>query len=291
MLKMTQQITNKKYPLISIIIAVYNGEKTLQRCIDSVFNQTYPHKELIIIDGGSTDGTVDILRTNNDKIAYWESKSDRGIYHAWNKALDHVLGDWICFLGSDDYFWKPNVLERMGGHLVEATSAGIRVVYGQVAVVTEQGEVLFVDGKPWEDVQKRFLQMMTIPHQSVMHHRSLFDLYGKFDESFRIAGDYEFLLRELKMKKAEFVPNIIVTGMQRGGVSANPINYPQCFKEFARARRKNKVKIAIPIQWIWSYIKAVGRVFLTRLIGDKGVGYSVDFYRLLTGRTSYWTKV
>lgn len=81
---------NRK-PLISVIVAVYNGEKTLQHCIDSVSNQAYPHKELIIIDGGSTDGTVDILRADNDKIAYWESEPDKGIYHAWNKALDHVM--------------------------------------------------------------------------------------------------------------------------------------------------------------------------------------------------------
>ena len=91
-------------PVTSVIVAVYNGAKTLQRCIDSVSNQTYPHKELIIIDGGSADGTVDILRANNDKIAYWKFKPDRGIYHAWNKALEHVQGAWIYFLGSEIIF-------------------------------------------------------------------------------------------------------------------------------------------------------------------------------------------
>lgn len=90
-------------PVTSVIVAVYNGAKTLQRCIDSVSNQTYPQKELIIIDGGSADGTVDILRVNNDKIAYWKFKPDRGIYHAWNKALDHVQGAWI-------YFWGQRLL-------------------------------------------------------------------------------------------------------------------------------------------------------------------------------------
>ena len=287
---MTQQTTNKKYPLISIIVAVYNGEKTLQRCIDSVSNQTYPHKELIIIDGGSTDGTVDILQTNNDKITYWKSEPDNGIYHAWNKALDHIKGDWIYFLGSDDYLWKSDVLEYMRDYLVKATATGVRVVYGQVAVVTEQEKVLCVVGKPWDEVQKRFLQIMTIPHQGVMHHRSLFDLYGKFDESFQIAGDYEFLLRELKAKKAEFMSDIIVTGMQRGGVSANPINHLRFLKELARARRKNKIKITVPMQWIWSYVKVVVRVFLARLIGYKCAGYLADFCRLLAGRPRYWTR-
>jgi glycosyltransferase involved in cell wall biosynthesis len=277
-------------PLISVIVAVFNGEKTLQRCIDSVADQTYPHKELVIVDGGSTDGTVDILRTNSDKIAYWESEPDRGIYHAWNKALKHVRGDWICFLGSDDYFWKPDVLEQIKGHLIEAASAAIRVVYGQVAVVTEQDEVLIVAGKPWGNVQRRFLQMMTVPHQGVMHHRSLFELHGKFDDSFQIVGDYEFLLRELKTNRAEFVSNVIVAGMRRGGVSANPTNYIQSLKEFARARRKNKVRVMIPLQWIWSYVKAVGHILSIWLFGRKAHGRVADFYRTLTGQTRYWTK-
>lgn len=281
----------KQEPLISVIVAVFNGKKTLQRCIDSVAGQTYPHKELIIMDGGSTDGTVDILQANSDKIAHWDSKPDRGIYHAWNKALDHAKGDWVCFLGADDYFWEPDVLEHMRGYLVKAVSAGIRVVYGQVVIVTEQGEVLFIDGRPWKEVYKRFLQEMTLPHQGAMHHKNLFELHGKFDESFQIAGDYEFLLRELKVKKAEFTPNVVVTGMQRGGVSANPANRIQALKEFARARRKNKVRMVFPIQWTWSYVKAVGRVFLTRLVGDKGVGYVADFYRRLTGRPRYWTRI
>lgn len=73
--------------LISVIVATFNNEGTLQQCIDSVAGQTYPHKELIVIDGGSSDGTVEPLKANKEKIAYWVSEPDRGIYQAWNKAL------------------------------------------------------------------------------------------------------------------------------------------------------------------------------------------------------------
>src|SRR5665647_574950 len=104
-------------PLITIIVAVYNGAKTLQRCVDSVSDQTYLNKELIIIDGGSKDGTIDILMANNDKITYWQSEPDSGIYNAWNKALGHANGDWIYFLGSDDYLWKSNVFEEIIPHM------------------------------------------------------------------------------------------------------------------------------------------------------------------------------
>ena len=105
-------------PLISVVIAVYNGKATLQQCLDSVTQQTYSHVELIVIDGGSTDGTVDLIRANAQKIAYWISEPDRGIYNAWNKALAQAKGDWICFLGADDYLWNAQVIERMAEQLV-----------------------------------------------------------------------------------------------------------------------------------------------------------------------------
>ena len=99
-------------PFFSIIVAVLNGENTLEKCIESVNNQSFPHKELIIFDGKSTDRTVEILKNSEKKIAYWESKTDRGIYHAFNTAIRHAKGDWIYFLGSDDtFFFRPRCLK------------------------------------------------------------------------------------------------------------------------------------------------------------------------------------
>ena len=95
-------MSQKPPPMISVIVAVYNGQATLKQCLDSVTQQTYENTELIVIDGGSTDGTVDLLRANQEKIAYWISEPDRGIYNAWNKALTQARGDWICFLRSEE---------------------------------------------------------------------------------------------------------------------------------------------------------------------------------------------
>ena len=119
--------------LITVILAVLNASNTLERCLQSILKQTYQHKEIILVDGGSTDGTLSILDAYGDKLTYWESKPDRGIYHAWNKALKHARGDWICFLGADDYFWSNNVLADLAPHLIRATNSGIRIVYGQAA--------------------------------------------------------------------------------------------------------------------------------------------------------------
>ncbi len=262
-------------PLISVIVAVYNGAKTLQRCIDSVSDQTYPNKELIIIDGGSTDGTIDIIRSNQDKIAYWRSEPDNGIYNAWNKALGHTTGDWICFLGSDDYLWKRSVFEEIMPHMIRAGSQNIRLVYGQIARVTENNEISCIEGDVWEYTWRGIIidGISTFAHQGMFHHRSLFEIYGMFDESYKIAGDYELLIRAFKKgENAIFVHGLIVTGMQTGGITSNCV---KLVKETARARQKNRLKV-ITIPWLISYAWAICFPFLNYLIGGKYVRYLVN---------------
>ena len=211
-------MNDRPAPLISIIVAVFNGKATLQQCIDSVAQQTWPNRELIVIDGGSTDGTVELLNANREKIAYWISEPDRGIFNAWNKGLAHANGEWICFLGADDHLWDARVLERIAAQL-DRIPPGIRVAYGQIMMLGAEGQQLYTVGAPWEEAGELFKQYMSIPHPAVMHRKSLFERHGKFDESFHIAGDYEFLLRELKTGVAVFIPDIIVIGMRAGGIS------------------------------------------------------------------------
>ncbi|MEI6611112.1 MAG: glycosyltransferase, partial [Deltaproteobacteria bacterium] len=144
-------------PSISIIVAVFNGVKTLQQCIDSVAQQSYANKELIIIDGGSKDGTLNLLKTNGKQISYWISEPDSGIYNAWNKGLVQAKGEWICFLGADDYFWDLQVLERVLEQL-EKLPPMIRVAYSQVMIVNEFGQGLYRIGEPWQKVKNNFNQ-------------------------------------------------------------------------------------------------------------------------------------
>ncbi|MGZ5077143.1 MAG: glycosyltransferase family 2 protein, partial [Methylobacter sp.] len=221
-------------PLISVIVAVFNGAKTLQQCIDSVAQQTYVNKELIIIDGGSKDGTADLLEANRDKLGYWVSEPDNGIYNAWNKGLAQAKGEWICFVGADDFFWDPQALERMASALT-AIPAEIRVAYGQIMLLNNDGENLYPIGEPWQQAKERFKQVMSIPHPGLMHRRSLFERHGNFDESFRIGGDYELLLRELKEADAVFVPDLIMVGMRQGGISSSPANSIESMWDIRRA--------------------------------------------------------
>ncbi len=274
-------------PVISVVVAVLNGARTLKRCIDSVLEQRYPHKELIVIDGASTDGTVKILQKQAEQLAYWESGTDRGICHAWNKALVHIHGEWVCFLGADDFFWDNATLTRVVQHLAGAYPT-TQVVYGQVALLAPDGRVLEIRGKPWLRARGPFLQGLpawSLPHQGVFHHRSLFQDTGLFDESFRFAGDFELQLRTLRDRQPLFVPNVIMAGMEYGGVSTNPQNGVEVLREVARARKMHHVQ-GLPLLWYWEYSKAKTRSWLAREFGEGAANHVTNFYRRLMGRQS-----
>ena len=268
-------------PLITVIVSVYNGVKTLQQCIDSVFNQTYANKELIVIDGGSTDGSAELINANSGAINYWISEPDRGIYSAWNKGLARASGEWICFIGSDDFLWSDDVLQRLALTLSQAP-AGINVAYGQIMLLNQSGGELFRIGAPWAQVKTRFKQLMSLPHPAVMHRKSLFAQHGNFDETYRIAGDYEMLLRELISKEALFVPDVVVTGMRQGGISSNPSNNVSALNEVRAAQRKNGLQTP---GWHWrlTVVRAYVGLILSKLLGIKNTRMLLNAARRVIG--------
>lgn len=275
-------------PIISIIVAVFNGKATLQQCIDSVAQQSYPNKELIVIDGGSIDGSVEILKANQQEISYWISEPDSGIYNAWNKGVAQAKGEWIYFLGSDDYFWDPQALERVAQRLKNIPDS-IRISYGQVMVVNAHGEPLCLTGEPWQNVKERFRQVMCLPHQGVMHRRSLFEQYGKFDESFRIAGDYEFLLRELRYADAFFIQDCIVAAMRVGGIGSTHANSWLMLRETRRASRIHGQRLPGRFFLRSMAIEFVRRV-LWKVLGERSAKKFLDQRRRIRGLPPYWTS-
>ena len=279
----------RKQPSISIIVAVYNGAQTLQQCISSVASQTYSNKELIVIDGCSKDGTTELLDANQKNLTYWISEPDRGIYDAWNKGLKHATGDWILFLGADDYLYNERVLEVLVPFLQNLPST-VHVAYGQVLIVNKAGEALYAIGQSWPTIKKKFRQVMCIPHTGAMHHRSLFEQHGNFDDSYRIAGDYEFLLRELKHTDAFFIQDCIVAAMRVGGVGSDPSNGIQIMRETRRAAYTHGM--ALPgAYWVMAVMNIYFRSTLWAFLGDKYSKKLLDFARRVVKRKpAYWTK-
>ncbi|MDG4476043.1 glycosyltransferase family 2 protein [Thiovibrio frasassiensis] len=282
-------MSDKSPPLISIIVAVFNGVDALQQCIDSVATQTYLNKELIVIDGGSEDGTVAIIEASREKIDYWVSEVDGGVYNAWNKGLSKAKGEWICFLGADDYLLGTEVLAQISARL-EKIPQSIRVVYAQIMLLSAGGEALFPVGEPWEKMKVRFRQGLCLPHQGVMHRRSLFEQNGKFDESFRIGGDYELMLRELKTANAVFIPDIIPTAMRQGGLSSNPSSSIQAMRDVRRAQKMHGQYFP-GFFWLMAMMRVYVRLVLWDSIGERPTRKIFDLGRRIKGLPPYWTRI
>ena len=267
---------------ISVVIAVRNGAATLQRCLDSIFEQTYRDIEIIVIDGGSTDRTRTVLEDNALRIAFWQSEPDRGICNAWNKALGHVAGQWLLFLGADDRLKNPDVIDRARRALDDA-SGHVRVVYAMVDILDAEANVRYTRGRPWPEARQSFRRHMAIPHQGTFHHWSLFDEHGMFDESFRISGDYEFLLRELLDHDALFIPDLVLVEMGAGGLSDRPENLLSMTREFQRARRMHG--LAPRFEWL-SLSVARARIYgvIVRALGPRVAKDLALAVRLITHR-------
>ena len=130
----TKKSTDEK-PLISVVTVVYNGEATLEQTILSVVSQTYENVEYIIVDGGSKDGTIDIIKKYECKIDYWQSEPDRGIYDAMNKGIGLAIGEWIYIIGADDFFVDENVINELSDLFIGSYD----VISGTVWAVNSKG--------------------------------------------------------------------------------------------------------------------------------------------------------
>lgn len=219
---------NKK---ISVIIAVFNGVKTLEKCLTSCFEQSHP-LEIIVIDGASSDGSLEIIKKFSHKINYWISEPDTGIYSAWNKALEKATGEWICFLGCDDWWCSSDSLKEISEH---ALFPEFNFVSGKMYVVDNQGQIIQSCGGKLNC--KTLYKGMRIAHVGSLHHRSLFECYGFFDETYKIAGDFDFFVRASQSIRAEFIDkNLVYVG--NAGVSRNKMFL--AVKEACKALSQNQ---------------------------------------------------
>jgi glycosyltransferase involved in cell wall biosynthesis len=248
-------------PLISVITVCFNGAEFITQTIQSVLSQTYPRIEYIVIDGGSTDGTVEIIQKYASRLAYWHSKTDRGLAHAFNLGLAQAHGQWILFLHADDFFLEPSVVQKMMPYLIARQEAD--VVFGETILMVRQEELRpaplrKIYGHPWRWQEFRWFD--TIPHPSAFTNRRYLERAGEFKETLGIALDYELYLRKGKALRAHYIP-IAVSGMREGGVSGK--NLLRTFRESRMAQQSTK---ALPLWLAWmNFFWQIGRFYLGRL--------------------------
>ena len=220
----------KSLPDVSIITAAFNRVATLEHCLLSVGSQRHVSVEHIVIDGGSTDGSLEVLRNWSDRLAAWVSEPDAGIADAMNKGLQRATGDWILFLHADDELLAPDSLAHVLAVLkgTEAAIAGFPIRFGQ----REGSRIINPRGaSAWLRLKTGML------HQGTFIRRSVFDLVGLHDTSLRIAMDYDFFLRAWLQDVpfatfAEPVPTL----MRDSGISSRK-DWPNLSKRFLEERR------------------------------------------------------
>lgn len=184
---------------ISVITVNYNDAEGLRRTFESVAKQTYHNIEHIVIDGGSNDGSVDIIKEYvNQCIMYdvlWVSEKDKGIYNAMNKGIRKATGEYIQFLNSGDWYAAPDVLERVAAELEKHNNP--EMLFGTCVDIDDKGK-RYPQGN---NIQYSLLQLYesSYPHETSFFKRELFDAdkYGVFDESLRIVSDWKWFLKAI----------------------------------------------------------------------------------------------
>jgi glycosyltransferase involved in cell wall biosynthesis len=233
---------------VSVITVVKNGADLLEKTIQSVLYQTYQNIEYIIIDGASTDGTLDIIRRYNTKLHYWVSESDAGISEAFNKGIHLSNGDWINFLNAGDVFWQKDTVEQISQYFDQALILTGFAQFGQKILP-----------KRILHNQERLDIKSMVAHQASFVHRSVFDHIGLFSPNYQLRMDYDFWLRTFRHYDFLMLDELLVD-YDPYGISGKADNICLFYAEEKKANVDNRVKNTF---WINLVISLKCRIKLT----------------------------
>ncbi|MDO6440377.1 glycosyltransferase family 2 protein [Cyclobacterium sp. 1_MG-2023] len=226
---------------ISLITVTYNSAKTLQDTISSVAQQEYPDIEYIVVDGNSKDNTVDIIKENESTVSNWVSERDKGMYDAMNKGIKMATGDVVGILNSDDFFFDTKVLAEIANAF---HSPSTDAVIGDIVFVDDEDENKIIrrySAKKWKP--SKFAWGYMPPHPSFFVRKEFFDKLGAYKTDYKIAADYELLIRFLLKGGInwKYLP-IVTTKMRMGGLSTQGFqSLVTLNKEIARGCKENQV--------------------------------------------------
>lgn len=200
-------------PKLTVITVVYNNVRDIERTISSVVSQTYPHLEYLVIDGGSTDGTLEVIKRYADHITWWISEKDHGIYDAMNKGLNAATGDYVLFMNSGDEIYATDTVAT-----VFSTAPDADIYYGETELFNEQWESLGLrrHAIPEQFNWRSFRYGMNVSHQAIYIRRAITGLY---DTRYQLSADIDWVIRAAKHAKKIVNTKCIVAKYLVGGLS------------------------------------------------------------------------
>lgn len=204
---------------ISIITVCYNEAKTIEKTFESIFSQSHKNIESIVIDGGSTDGTIGIIEKYKDKITYFVSEPDEGIYNAMNKGIKVSSGEVLYFLNANDTLYSDDILETVANTFKKGN---YDFVYSDINFIYPKRNKIEKHNK---GINYYSVLSKTICHQTIFYKKSLFDKFGLYDENFSIAADHDFNMKVLTNKRTKtFYLNKTIARFDKTGLSSDAKN-------------------------------------------------------------------
>lgn len=240
--------------MISVVTINYNNKEGLKRTIESVFSQTYKNYEFILVDGGSNDGSVELIQQY--KITNYISEKDRGISHAFNKGILKAKGDWILFLNSGDTLKNSSSLSE----IEEDLDLSFDIIQCCVDVVDNTGTVL--RRIPYERVKNN--RLFSMPHQGMIHSKLFFEKTGLYSESFKYSMDYDLCTRKSNIT-IKYVDKVL-SYMEAGGVSQQ--NEKRVLRDFLATQLLNMPEFSV--RKLYSlYCKRCVKLFIKKVLGKE----------------------
>jgi glycosyltransferase involved in cell wall biosynthesis len=252
---------------ISIITPTYNSEIVIKDCMESVVNQSYKNFEHLVIDGASTDKTLQILQEYRNHLTVLMSESDQGIYDAMNKGINLATGEIVGFLNSDDFYINNNILTKVANIFTEDKS--LDACYADLLYVDKIDTSRIVRYyKSKKFVPGAFAKGWCAPHPTFFLRRSVFERFGYFNLNYSLAADVEFMMRLLEINKIRFryVPELWVK-MRMGGVTNKNLKNI-CFQnqEVLRALRSHRLPVKIILFFLFKIFRRAMEFFRARVI-------------------------
>ncbi|MDC0120081.1 glycosyltransferase [Flavobacteriaceae bacterium] len=244
---------------VSIIICVLNGEKSIYKTVESILNQDYLNLELIIIDGGSSDNTIEIIKSFYSSKIKWISEPDKGISDAFNKGIKLATGDYINFQGDGDGFINSNSISDL---FINLDLKQRPIVCGNIQRIDINGNLLYKTKIKKRFDKKSLLFKMSLPHQGLFIPKEFFAKYGEFDLNNKYCMDYELLLRSYNNFPKVITKDLVVSNWRADGLGEGKTL--EILKEYHKIKLKNKVacKPLLVVINIYSFFKYYLKSFL-----------------------------